>query len=297
MSGEPKATVEPEEQPVCFHVVCLIDVLGQKQKLAQWARPPDDKEAARAFAQSLDDTVHVLRTLRDTFVQWFEDKKKPKVPQRLAKSPGSLQARYSRLRRCDIRVERFSDTFVFSSPVLNEHGDTSVMPAMRMLMACHMAMILSLAGGVPLRGALTIGLVNVLPDKSIYGPALAEGHHLESEIAGYPRIVVSKGMRDFLATGQPRSRDSHIDGAMETLASTCRGCLSEDVDGQWIFDYLGDGAREAFGLFPGMPKVAEEALTFARSEGERFRQAGNSKLALRYHLLESYITCRMDLWR
>ena len=86
-------------------------------------------------------------------------------------------------------------------------------------------------------------------DGSFYGPALVEAHHLESEVAGYPRVVVSPTIRPFPAAGQTYSSDRQADQFMKQMATMCRSLIYEDAaDGSLMIDFLGEpGRREGTG--------------------------------------------------
>ena len=149
---------------------------------------------------------------------------------------------------------------------------------------------------IPVRGAVTVGAGAVLEDGSFYGPALAEAHHLESEVAGYPRVVISDTARLFLDGSSSYSKDPEMDKIMKLLAGLCRTLICQDMDGCWIVDFLGQGMRKIIPPDPLRVEVLKNAYDFVRSEAERFRQARDIKLALRYHLLREYIESRLALW-
>jgi len=279
-----------------YHVVCLIDVLGQKQKLARWANLPDDGQITPEFIDALKQTAGTVLNFRDQFIQLFEQLGRCTMPNKLAALPVEQQERYQRFKECNVLVERFSDTFVFSSQIPNAHGDASITPMYRVLAACCHAMIVSLAAKVPVRGAITVGAGGVLGDGSFYGPALAEAHYLEKDVADSPRVVLSPTVREFLADGQAYSPDPEIAQIMGQMASTCRSFICQDVDGYWIVDFLGKGLRDMLGPDTGVTMAVKMAYDFVLAQAEQFRHAGNTKLALRYHLLQQYIEARLHLW-
>lgn len=286
-----------------YHVVCLIDVLGQKQKLARWATLPQGGNITPEFIQALKETVGAVMAFRKGFMDFFALASQCTMPERLAASSKEFQERYQRFKECTVKVERFSDTFVFSSQISNTYGDASIAPMFRLLSACCTAMIWSLAGKTPVRGAITVGAGAELEDGSFYGPALAEAHHLESEVAGYPRVVVSPTALDFLAPGQVYSAEPTIARIMAKLADTCRSMIYQDTDGHWIVDFLGKGMRELHA--PGKEfliaaKMANDfakiAYDFVRSEEARFQAAEQAELAQRYGRLKQYMESRLCIW-
>lgn len=279
-----------------YHVVCLIDVLGQKQKLAKWATLPEGGQITPEFTQALKQTVGLVLAFREGFINFFEQAAQCTMPHRFAALSNEMRERYRRSRECRVRVERFSDTFVFSAQIPNTYGDASITPLYRLLAASCMAMLWSLAAKIPVRGAVAVGAGAELEDRSFYGPALAEAHSLESEIAGYPRVVVSSTVLEFLTEGLVYSTDREVAQFMHQMANTCRSFICQDTDGRSIVDFLGKGLHEL--LPPDTPVVTtvKTAYDFVRSEASRFHADGNPKLADRYRLLQQYIESRLPIW-
>jgi hypothetical protein len=165
-----------------------------------------------------------------------------------------------------------------------------------MLDTCCFMMFDSLADKTPFRGAITIGDGGVLKDDSFYGPALAEAHDLESKIAGYPRVLVSNKVRQFLSDESTYSDDPEIDKAMQSLANTCRSLICQDADGHWIVDFLGKGSAGIFRSTRDCVNIIKMAYDFVGEQVEQFSQSGNAKLAGRYCVLKKYIESRLPLW-
>ncbi len=279
-----------------YHVVCLIDVLGQKDKLAQWANLPTDGQLTPELEAALKQTAGTVLTFRDRFIEFFQQLGECAMPEKIAALPADQQERYQRLKECRVKVQRFADTFVFSSVIPNAYGDASVIPLYRILSACCMAMLWSLAAETPVRGAVSIGAGAELDDESFYGPGLAEAHHLESEVSGYPRVIVSETVRRFLADGQTYSNDLQTDQTMRRMADICRSFISQDADGCWIVDFLGDGLRGLTEPDTELPSAVRAAYEFVRNEADRFRRTSDTKHALRYYLLQQYIESRLPIW-
>ena len=289
-----------------YHAVCIVDVLGQRAKLNRWSVLPEDGKVTSEFRASVEQTLETVRFVKRHFFQFFKQAEEYRTPTILASFPPEKQAMYHRLKESSISCERFSDTFLFHSPISNTHGDTSVVALYRVLGACCMTMLFSLAKRIPLRGAITIGVGAKFEDdddKGFYGPALVEAYGLESKIAGHPRIIVSEHVRKLLADGRDYSEDQVANSAMQQLAAACRSLLSQDIDGQWCVDYLGKGVNDTYGNQPDLPTVIGAAFEFARSEAERFKSEAERsnteekvKLASRYYLLQQYMEDRLHLW-
>jgi hypothetical protein len=279
-----------------YHVVCLIDVLGQKEKLAGWGRIPRREKITPEFVTAIKQTVGTVLTFRDMFTRYFDALDRGPEPGRLAILPPDQKVQYHRFRDSRVSVERFSDTFVFSSQIGNDYGDASTVPVSHVLQACCWAMVVSLAGKTPIRGAVTIGAGAVLEDGSFYGPALAEAHFLESEVADYPRIVVSNDIAMFLTDSQPYSHDPVVADLFRQMADNACSLLTRDSDGHHIVDYLGRSAQALYEEDSVVPRAVPKALGFVRAETDRFRSKGNTKLADRYARLQAYFESRLGFW-
>jgi len=276
-----------------YHVACLIDVLGQKDQLAKWRELPDGGQTTPEFIQALKRTAGTVLGFRDHYLTFFDQFEQPTTPNGFAPLSKDHLKKYQRAKECRVRVERFADTFVFSSQIANAYGDASTVPTYRILAACSMAMVVSLAARVPVRGAITVGMGAVLEDGSFYGPALAEAHSLESEVAAYPRVVVSPTVLEFLAGGGAYSQDPVVANIMGLFVNLCDSFICQDTDGYWIVDFLGEGTRRI--LSPDAD-VVRLAYNFVRLEEKRFRDNKEREMEDRYHLLHEYIESRLPLW-
>lgn len=86
--------------------------------------------------------------------------------------------------------------------------------------------------GYFVRGGISTGLL-FMDHRIVYGPALIDAHHLESTIAVYPRIVLSKNLRD-LYPGDPfLMRDSDGTIFLDYLENACTE-YPDSIDGWWL---------------------------------------------------------------
>ena len=278
------------------HAVCVIDVLGQKDKLALWPTFVSGGIPSPEFITAVKGTVGTVLGFRGHFLKYFEAAQRCSIPDKIDALPDDARSMFHRIRYARVKVERFSDTFVFSSAIPNEYGDVSVVPVANLVGACCMAMLVSLAARQPVRGGLTVGMGAELEDRSFYGPALARAHQLESEIAGYPRIVVCEEVLDLLNETQVYSSDRLVNQAMRAISLNCRSKLCQDVDGCWIVDFLGKSARDEFGGDNQLLDTVRLAYQFVSAQASNYKAERKGKLALRYYLLQHYIESRLPLW-
>ena len=109
-----------------YHVVALIDVLGQKQKLAEWAKLPPAVELTPELQKVLKSTVGTLLPFRDAFDDFFQQAAMTERRQRMLDAlPAQAQQLYRRYLDCSLGIQQFSDTFVFYARLHDVHGDLS----------------------------------------------------------------------------------------------------------------------------------------------------------------------------
>lgn len=291
-----KEPLPQDEEPIVFgnHVVCLLDVLGQADELKKWQNLP--AIATPELLEALRNTAGAVLCYRDNFERQFRELETKRRLKEYSELPPEQQKQYDRVMGSHTHVERFSDSFVFSCLLQNDHRDTVVTAIYHALVTCCCTMLLSLAGKKPIRGAVSVGAGAILPDSSFYGPALADVHQLESKVAGYPRIVISKELFRNLAPRSQFSSDRLVHRCMTTLSTTCRSLVFEDVDGVLTLDFIGEGIQAIWSLDHNVLDMLRPAFAFVKSEAIRFRSERNAKLALRYYLLQQYMESRLPLW-
>ena len=281
---------------IAYHVVCLIDLLGQKAKLAGWGELPLDAPFLPQQVEAVRETIGVLLRFRKRFETYFGQVKQCAMPARLAALPPDKQEQYWRSKKRGPSTQQFSDTFVFYAPLRTVHGDLSLIPLHRILGACCMAMLESLATRTPVRGAITIGAGTELDERTFYGPGLAQAHHLESTVAKYPRVVVATEVKRFLEQVQANEQGISLVQGSRELAIACEALLCEDTDSWSIVDFMGEGVRRLLHASQQMSRWVQMANDFVCSEDKRFGDEGNTKLQERYARLRRHIESRLPLW-
>ena len=279
------------------YVVCLLDVLNQKEHLNGWSKIPPDGILTPQFEDAMKKSVGRVQFVREQFEAYFRQFE-------LMQSSAAWLPIYNlsvrqRFRECTLHTQQFSDTVIFYSPLVTKFGDENVESVCRILAACATIMMCALEKHIPLRGAVCIGPGLEFGKNDFYGPALAQAYELESKKAEYPRVVVSSELRDFLRSGL-FSKDSDVNQLNVFLAEYCEDLLWDDLDGQIIVDFMGKTFSEIVDedgkIAPPFQKVVLETRNFVTSEADRFQQSGNEKLALRYRRLHEYIQSRADFW-
>ena len=147
--------------------------------------------------------------------------------------------------------------------------------------------LLGLARNHPIRGAIDIAWGVELHPGEISGAVVAKAYELESEVAQYPRIVISPRTVSFLKAYREKTEEDLFSRYDRELANLCWNMLVQDADGYCILHYLGDTFKEAI-------TQAQHNILYNIALGQVIRQieqhktSGNSRLAFRYSYLLSY---------
>ncbi len=302
-----------QKDQIRYYFVLLLDILGQKEQLKKWEQLSPDLAVTAKMREGLQNSLGRVLALRKGFLKFFGSMEEGSKASGIRKSiasrlpPGSERDRYRALSRCIPKLLHFSDMLVaYSSAAAGPTGDWNIMGLARMLgsVCCLIPSLLELR--IPIRGGICIGTAVEADDIGFYGPALAEAHYLESEVAGYPRIVVSPALRDFIRS-QPPGNNGPADEYVRIGFELCQSMIADDSDGYTVVDYLGGGSRGLFGenihLAQEQRQAVAQAAKFVADEYQRLTSeaaAAPSKptveLAGRYLCLRNYFDSRKSVW-
>ena len=144
-----------------------------------------------------------------------------------------------------------------------------------------------------------MGLATVIGPQEICGAALGGAYHLESQVGGYPRIVIgdelwryfNAGLQNFQAQTTPVAK------AITAITNRMMGLIATDSDGKRILDYLGQTMVQHAGPGGGLKnELVIRAYDFVLAEQKRFVAGGDTKLIERYEALRRYVESRLALW-
>lgn len=287
-----------QEFLVRYYFVCLIDALGQQTQLERWARLPEDGQPTAGLVEALRSTVGVVLDMGSRCENFYRAFDRPPLRSEELKQLSREQKRkFERIRKgCPLHTQQFGDTFVFYSPVVDEDGDISMTSLYKMIGVSAMAIIQGLARGSPIRGALALGPGTELSSNRLYGPVLAQAHHLESKRCGYPRVVVAPEALELMNLSSGFSRDAEIEHVTAGGQAALRELVALDSDGRTIVDFLGKGFKSMFQGIDDYPKLVYRAYQFAKGEAARFEKEEDQELAARYDQLVRYFRRNLQLW-
>ena len=273
-----------------MYAVGIVDVLSQRDQLQALSRFPETDAEIQAFHENIQNTFVAVKWFRGTFSDYIENAGAGALPQFLEQVEPDQRALFERMQVSDVRIQSFSDTVV-TYTCLADPVPGPINGVRDILGACAAAMSMSFAAEQVYRGAIDVGMGGEFSKSDLYGPIISSVHHLESQVAQYPRIVIGQGLMEYLRDMIGIEGDDKISRWIRLQAENCLRMIDYDVDGVPILDYLGKEHMKQ--LRPGLldtPKsgVLLDGYDFIVSEEKRFREQGNPKLTLRYHLLRSY---------
>ncbi len=285
------------EDVIQSYVVCIMDLLGQSERLQDWATLPGDGRPSPELIKAFDETVGNVRGFRVMFEEFFDQFREIKLThEELGRLTPEQREQFSRMRESVRTTQQFSDTFVFYAPVVNSFGDPTGAALYSVLGAAALALLAGLAQEVPSRGAITLGTGTEIDLGNFYGPALVMAYEMESQIAEYPRVVLSQEAVEFAHRRSGFSRDAEIERLLVQHHESPPALLCTDSDGLTIVDFMGKEIQSIVSAIPEIAGIGSQAYRFARSEAARFESEGNTKLARRYNQLLHYMRPRLSIW-
>ncbi|MCK5175690.1 MAG: hypothetical protein KAR47_20005 [Planctomycetes bacterium] len=285
------------------YVVVFLDLLGQKERLAEFSKLIPHKGLTPELQSAIQDTYGATFKLRETIRSYFEGHELHKVdPKILEGLTDTQRGLFDKMVSSKIHLQYMGDAIVLYSRLTNKYGELNLRSILMMLGNCALRLLLQLGEGNPIRGAIEIGVAMDWEEFGIYGSAFYSAYSLESSVAKYPRVLIGDELLKFL---QAWEKDKGVDPPTTVNKEVARRCLSvicEDIDGRAMLDFLSPDLPNIFGSsadnaeFKMLGKSVKEGFNFVNSEYSRFVSEKNSELAFRYALLRDYYISRMGAW-
>lgn len=289
----------------CYHLVAFLDLLGQKERLSsiEGIMESSDSEAARAkLHRVLKETVGTIWSFRKSFKDFFDQflNREPEFP-----IPKEVEKYFRQLRgHSKINLQSFSDSTIAWTPVqLKTEIDYaqvlnsihSVLAAVGMLTPLYLSQKFPFRGGIDLEG----GILLTPGGNEIYGPALNRAYSLECKEAKYPRVLVGKGLSEFLDHIQTVNfQDIMVKRYCESMTARCKSWIVIDEENQSMVHFLGQAARDIAYDMPDFPNYKEQILkpleNFINDSIKQFES--NEKLRNRYLRLKAYFDQHIGDW-
>lgn len=294
----PRPVFLGETFEVSHYLIVMVDILGHGDRLARIAPlgVPTSDEDAKEFRVAFDEALGRLVQFRrqfEAFVEAFF--KAAAVPPDV---PPEHREAYANSRRREIKIRSFSDCLIVSGKLTAdpEFGNWRPVATISSLMLGTAALqLLMLSQGIPVRGALAVGLgAEIYGDGEYFGPALDEAYRLERN-AGEPRIAVSQTLVDLLDRKlTPEPPVEGLQAAVNDSTAVARKLIITAHDGSLMLDVLSDEVRPL--VDPLRSGIAQRAHSFVRAEWLRYQSAKDHKLAGRYYALLRYFDDHIGPW-
>lgn len=283
---------ESEDIKLANYAVSFIDLLGQKAAMAGERLLPEfaDQQQYETFLARVRQSVgsvYALYQHADSMLR--EMHARSNSPLRESLTP-EQKVEWDRIQAPTVRSQRWSDGLMAFSSIASPDSPCPTIGIFDLLALSGALCLIGLASKRPVRGGIDLAWGVQLRPGELHGPAVACAYHLESEVAGYPRIVVSAGLNDYLhycraANGSPE----HL--MLSSFANRSLGMLTTDTDGVVVVDYLGRGFRDAVSESQH-PTLYASARAFVRDQFQAHTDSGDEKLAGRYSSLVRYFEAR-----
>lgn len=284
-----------------YFLVALVDVLGQHSILSQLKELPSTEVDRTRAADIVGQTLLRVQAVRQ-FLEGYFKAASQDHPWLDDLSPEA--ANFVRdVTDSEVLYQHFSDTTVISVSLASPENDMCRMTAgiLDAVSAVCLLQLHCLAYGFAVRGGVEVGLGTMISDREVYGPVLSTAHHLESSVAGCPRIVAGPELMN-LVEGLARSEVSSArEEAAIVQARMTLEMLRRDEDDFFVTDFAGSRVHFAFSNSArrkpaDTERLFKEAVGFAERQKAQFEHAGNFELTERYAWLVRYLHSRREIW-
>ena len=274
-----------------YYFVAFIDIVGQRDRLKQLVKLPNNDVEKENVARILLDTSEYVKTLRGQFNTLFEAAAKPTGL--LDRLKPEQRAWVEQRKKTILWRRGFSDSYFMTVPCWYESswGAHSLAIYGSMFSICGL-FIWSLAREKPFRGAVEVGLGTEISKEEVYGPVNVRVFELEKD-AGYPRIIVGKGLLNHLDDLEQRCSDNLEGRHTKKSIQDCRNLITTDHTDTLILDPMGEGVKSVPGAVD--QKMVKLAYEFVVSQEEFFGHS-DEKLHGYYGHLRKYCESRLALW-
>lgn len=272
-NGSPSAPDSSPNHYECYHYcVSLLDLLDQRMEYRSQGLIPLAEEDRKAFRQVVENTVGRI------------DRLQRRAKSLLSHTPGLTPA---------IRTMGFGDSILQYVSLRDEA--VHCLAVYEMIIQSALLCFVGLAEGVPIRGAVDIAWAVELAPGQLHGAAPVKTYEYESEVAQYPRIIVSPRTVQYLEAHAGDQANDPLSIQQREWAKRSLEVVKVDHDGFPFADYLG-------GVFPEQPdaeritKLYVPALAYVKGQLEKYQEQDDLKMSGRYWRLLQYFESYRDKW-
>ncbi len=271
-----------------YYVAVFIDILGQGKKLSKINKLPTTKGEEEEFMNLFLETAGAVEKLQKNFEVFFEGFQKisPEIQKQLDSFPPDKKAKFLKSKELNLQHLYFSDTVILYFTLDKESNLTPMKSIYSAVASAALTFPIMLSSGIPLRGAINIGIGTELDKSGIYGPILHDLHYLESKVAKYPRIIIGEELIHMINLNdkEPIREGDDIQAINKATIPSIRSLIKTDNDGENILNYLDISISESFA--DNKKDLYTNLVTFG--EGQCRAMNGDEELSKRYTIQALY---------
>lgn len=280
---------EIQESDIGFgnYLVAFVDLLGQRNALrGQGVLPPlSTPEEVAAFKKIATESIGAIAGLQRQARNLIEGYNSASLHHLKEHLPQQVHGFLDDIDSCQLIQQRWSDGLVYYYCMRDSNTVRDLAAYYAMITRVGSLLLLGLARGQPIRGAIEVSWGVELHPNELYGAAIANSYDLESRVAQYPRVVIGNFATEYLNYIRTRSPKSERENYESSFAAVVLDLLYVDTDGHYCINYLGS---EFMGSGDNPHKeIYPLALKFAESQLLAFQS--DEKLGPRYDRLVSYL--------
>lgn len=275
-----------------YYFVAFVDLLGESEKLTAIAGTPRTENEKLANLRAMKEAGELVRNVRNSFAEFFKISRTVD-PDVLERHPPERREEFARIRSLKAFQTGFSDSFVIGIPLTPRDEESESVALARAVNDIHNALfglaclsLNSLQQGIPLRAGIDVGLGMEMFPNEVYGPALLNAYHLESQVAEYPRAVLGETFFTYLSFLEGLPKDVILNQFTASMVQGCRRLVCPSPDDGWpMLHFLSPFVMAAPGEFV---QARREAETWVKGQAARYGAERNGKLFRRYTRLSRY---------
>lgn len=270
-----------------LYLVAFIDLLGQRNEVDK-LRPLSMKNDQERIRNIVEKNVKTILDFRNdfeaTFRAIFHDDDAFREDFALGLEGSQRDEFLALTEPPPLRQVGFSDCIVMAIPMYRRN-----FREIQNVKALHAALyglahvsLVSLSDGVPVRAGIQVQYAVELSSNEVYGEALVDAYVLESSVAEYPRTVIGRSLIDYLDQVERLPESEYAERERDLVAECRKLIIKAPDDGLPMLHILENGALE------GNRSKAVTSYYWVQRRQREFQDAGNDKLAGRYHRLLLY---------
>lgn len=242
--GRPAA----KKSVVAFHIVALVDLLGQSTTLERFGGIPGTPKEKKAFGRLMLATFGTVNRFRERIVLLNASSPQThRVPDEVARRLSPRQLRLlSNIPEPAIGYQFFTDLALLKINLSGQTGCGPLVSLYGLFRQLGLLMLTQLAEGVLFRGAVEAGICAELDENDLYGQAVGRAYALESRTAVYPRIVIGEHLINYVKSFSEKrlAKDERAIG--EAYAGVIGRCLMKEADDAFALSYLDPVFRKSY---------------------------------------------------